>query len=72
MTADALISVGNANERIELPAMERVLGPAKAVSRLAGASPGSVRAEGGLEVELQILVGATNQLGLNRLRSVES
>jgi len=61
--ADALVSVGNANARIALPAMERTLGPLRTVARLAGAGPESLRRDGGIEVELQTLVGATNQLG---------
>lgn len=65
--ADALVSVGNANARITLPAMERTLGPVRSVARLAGAGSESLRDDGGIEVELQTLVGATNQLGATRL-----
>ncbi len=65
--ADALVSVGNANARIELPPMERTIGPVHLVPRLAGASAESLREGGGVEVELQALVGATNQLGATRL-----
>jgi glycine reductase len=66
--ADAVVSVGNANEQIELPPMERVLGPTDAVVRLAGAHADSRQPDGGLVVELQVIVGATNQLGQGRLR----
>ena len=69
--ADALVSVGNANALIDLPAMDRVLGAAGSIERLAGASAQSVRADGSLRVELQAIVGATNQLGQGRLRCVE-
>lgn len=65
--ADAVVSTGNANQRVVLPAMERTIGPVERVPRLAGAFEGSARPDGGLEVELQILVGATNQLGATRL-----
>jgi glycine reductase len=65
--ADALVSVGNANERVVLAPMERWLGPAGAVPRLAGGLPGSLRADGSVEVELQAIVGATNPLGQGRL-----
>ncbi len=65
--ADALVSVGNANERILLPPMRTVIGPLPDVSRLAGGYPHSVRDDGSMEVELQAIVGSTNQLGLSRL-----
>ncbi|MEN8159497.1 MAG: glycine/sarcosine/betaine reductase component B subunit, partial [Myxococcota bacterium] len=65
--ADALVSTGNANARIVLPAMERTLGPIAQVLRLAGASAESLRADGGVAVELQTLLGATNELGAGRL-----
>jgi glycine reductase len=65
--ADALVSVGNANELIALPPMERVVGPLDLVPRLAGAHAGSLRADSGIEVELQTIMGATNQLGMTRL-----
>ena len=61
--ADAIVSTGNANERIVLPPVERTVGPLPDVARLAGGYPHSVRDDGGMEVELQALVGATNQLG---------
>jgi sarcosine reductase len=65
--ADALISVGNANERIELPAMQTVIGPLPDVARLAGGYAQSVHKDGTMTVELQAIVGSTNQLGFSRL-----
>ena len=65
--ADAIVSVGNANATVALPPMPRTLGPWERVPRLAGAGEASVRSDGSIEVELQALVGATNQLGLTRL-----
>jgi sarcosine reductase len=65
--ADALISVGNANERIELPAMSTVIGPLPDVARLAGGYAQSLRADGTMSIELQAIVGSTNQLGFSRL-----
>jgi glycine reductase len=65
--ADALISVGNANERIELPAMQTVIGPWPDVARLAGGYAQSVHDDGTMTVELQAIIGATNQLGFSRL-----
>ncbi len=69
--AQAIISVGNANERILLPPMERLLGPIDDLSRLAGAYPHSLHPDGSLEVELQAVIGATNELGFQSLRCRE-
>lgn len=65
--ADAIISVGNANQRISLPPMQRVIGPLADVPRLAGGYPHSLKADGGMEVELQAIIGSTSQLGSGRL-----
>ena len=65
--ADAVVSVGNANARLELPAMATTLGPLPDVARLAGGYPHSLRDDGGLEIELQAIIGATNELGFGRL-----
>ncbi len=69
--AKAMISVGNANERILLPPMKRLLGPLDDLSRLAGAYPHSLHENGSLEVELQAIIGATNELGFQSLRCRE-
>ena len=65
--ADAVVSTGNANERILLPAMDQLLGPVSDLSRLAGAWPYSLHEDGSLEVELQAIIGATNELGMQKL-----
>ena len=65
--ADAIISVGNANERVILPSMDRLLGPIKDLGHLAGAYPQSLHDDGSLEIELQGIIGATNELGSHTL-----
>lgn len=65
--ADAIVSTGNANERILLPPMTTTLGPLPDVSRLAGGYAGSIKADGSISVELQAIMGATNELGFGRL-----
>ena len=69
--ADAIVSTGNANARVRLPPLERTLGPRERVAELAGAGAASALADGGLEVELQVLLGSCNQLGQGRLRARE-
>jgi glycine reductase len=65
--ADVVVSTGNANARIRLPAMQRVIGPVPDVARLAGGYAGCIHADGSLEVELQALMGSTNELGFSSL-----
>ena len=65
--ADAIISTGNANARVELPAMATIIGPLPDATRLAGGYPHSLHDDGSMEVELQAIVGSTNQLGFGRL-----
>lgn len=65
--ADAMVSVGNANERITLPPMDRLLGPMENISQLAGAYPQSLHHDGCIEIELQGIIGATNELGYSSL-----
>jgi sarcosine reductase len=65
--ADALVSVGNANAVVELPAMQTVIGPTPDVARLAGGYAQSVHEDGSMTVELQAIIGSTNQLGFGRL-----
>lgn len=69
--ADAVVSVGNANATLLLPPMARIIGPIKDLTSLAGAYPQSLHEDGSLEIEIQGLVGSTNQLGMQRLRARE-
>lgn len=68
--ADALVSVGNANELVTLPHFERVIGSEKIIEKMAGGQPGSF-SERGITAELQVILGATNELGFERLSSRE-
>jgi sarcosine reductase len=70
--ADAMVSVGNANQRILLPAMDRTYGPLPDTARLAGGYPHTLGEDGTLDVELQAIIGATNQFGAGRLRCREA
>ncbi len=69
--ADAVISSGNANEVIELPALGRVIGHDRYADSIAGGFSGSLKDDGSIEVELQAIIGATNELGFNRLTARE-
>jgi sarcosine reductase len=69
--ADALVSVGNANEMISLPPMDRIIGDVGIIEKLAGAQPGSL-SEKGITTELQLITGATNELGFECLSARET
>lgn len=65
--ADAVVTGGNANEVIELPKLDKIIGDVSVVDRIAGGFDGSLREDGSILVELQVITGATNELGFNKL-----
>ena len=65
--ADAVVTGGNANEVIVLPKMDKVIGTLDYVDVIAGGHAGSLREDGTIEAELQVITGATNEMGFNRL-----
>ena len=65
--ADAVVTGGNANQVIILPKLDKVIGTLDYVTKIAGASEETLRVDGSLEVELQVLTGATNETGFNKL-----
>ena len=65
--ADALVSVGNANELVTLPALTHVIGNIEPVESIAGGFDGCVAANGSVSIEIQAIMGATCQLGFNKL-----
>lgn len=67
--ADAVVSAGNANAVVTLPAMDRTIGDLGSAEVIAGGFVGSVAADGALSVEIQAIMGSTCQLGFNRLTS---
>jgi len=65
--ADAVISVGNANEMITLPPMKHIIGDLKPAEVIAGGFVGCLAADGGLNIEMQSIMGSTCQLGFGKL-----
>ena len=65
--ADAVVTGGNANQLIILPKLDKVIGTLDYVTKIAGASEETLREDGSLEVALQVLTGATNETGFNKL-----
>ncbi|RKD29101.1 glycine/sarcosine/betaine reductase component B subunit [Thermohalobacter berrensis] len=65
--ANAVVTAGNANEIIKLPAMDKVIGHVEPANTIAGGFDGSLNEDGTIEVELQAITGATNELGFSKL-----
>ena len=65
--ADAVVTAGNANELITLPAMEKVIGTLDYVNSIAGGGENSLKEDGSIEIEIQAITGATNEAGFGFL-----
>ena len=65
--ANAVVTGGNANEVIELPAMDKVIGHTEFIDIIAGGFDGSLHEDGSITVELQAITGATNEVGFNKM-----
>ncbi len=65
--ADAVVTGGNANMVIHLPKMDKVIGTLDYVDVIAGGHAGSLQPDGSIEAELQVITGATNEMGFNCL-----
>lgn len=65
--ATAVVTGGNANETIRLPKMDRLIGQLDYVDVIAGGFDGSLKEDGTIEVEIQAITGATNELGFNKM-----
>jgi len=67
--ADAIVSTGNANDVIVLPPMKTVIGDDRVITELAGGSNKCLLPDGSVAIELQAIIGSTNQLGFERISS---
>jgi len=65
--ADAVVTAGNANEVIVLPPMQKVIGHKQVADVIAGGWHGSLAADGSITAEIQVITGATNELGFSKL-----
>lgn len=65
--ADAVVTGGNANEVIELPPMKKVIGMLDYTDKIAGGFDGSLKEDGSIVAEIQVITGATNELGFNKI-----
>lgn len=65
--ADAVVTGGNANMVITLEPVDRVIGCPEVADIIAGGFDGSLQKDGSIVAELQVITGATNEMGFNRL-----
>lgn len=64
---DAVVTGGNANEVVTLPVMKKVIGHPEAANIIAGGYVGSLREDGSINAEIQVITGATSEVGFNYL-----
>ncbi|MEW8955964.1 glycine/sarcosine/betaine reductase component B subunit [Clostridium sp.] len=64
---DAVVTGGNANEVITLPPMKKVIGHPEVANVIAGGYLGSLREDGSINAEIQVITGATSEVGFNYL-----
>lgn len=67
VSANAVVTGGNANQVITLPPMDKVVGHIDVVNVIAGGNENSLKKDGSIVAELQVITGATNELGFNKL-----
>lgn len=65
--ADALVSCGNGNVIINFPPMDKVIGMLDYVETMIGGYEGSLKQDGSIEAELQIIIASTIANGYNKL-----
>jgi len=68
--ADAVVTNGNGNERVCLPPMEKVIGVLETVERITGGHAGGLGENGGVDMEIAGIMGSTNELGIENLRTI--
>lgn len=66
-SVNAVVTGGNANMVINLPAMDKVIGYPEVADIIAGGFDGSLHEDGSIVAELQVITGATNEMGFNKL-----
>ena len=64
---NAVVTAGNANQVVTLPPMQNVIGYPEVANVIAGGWEGSLKPDGSIETEIQVIIGATNELGFGYL-----
>ncbi|MCL2840627.1 MAG: glycine/sarcosine/betaine reductase component B subunit [Defluviitaleaceae bacterium] len=64
---NACVTAGNANQVVVLPPMDTIIGYPEVANLIAGGWEGSLRPDGSIEAEIQVITSATNELGFGFL-----
>jgi glycine reductase len=51
--------------------MDRIIGMLDYTDKIAGGFAGSLRPDGSIEAEIQVITGATNEIGFNKMSTIE-
>lgn len=65
--ADAVITNGNGNQFVTLPAMDKVIGSIESVKIITGGSNGGLHPDGSISVEIAAIMGSCCEIGNERL-----
>jgi len=65
--ANAVVTGGNANEVITLPKLDKVIGTQNYLDVIAGGFENNMNPDGSIVVEIQAIIGATNEMGFNKM-----
>jgi glycine reductase len=68
--ADAVVTNGNGNQRVILPPMQKIIGVQETVERITGGHAGGLLPDGSVDMEIAGIMGSTNELGLENLRTI--
>ena len=68
--ANAIVSTGNSNATVMLPAMEKTIGNLKEVERVCGGNVTSIQEDGRLLLEIHGIMGSHNLQGNTKLGAV--
>jgi glycine reductase len=68
--ADAVVTNGNGNQRVILPPMKETIGVLETVERVTGGHAGGLRPDGSVDMEIAGIMGSTNELGFENLRTI--
>ena len=67
--ADAVINVGDCNEFVILPPMEKIIGDQQQVKYMSGGAEESIREDGSIRVSLSIIMGSVIGQGTLKMSS---
>lgn len=68
--ANAVVTNGNGNQRVCLPPMQKTIGCLGTVERITGGHAGGLLPDGSVEMEIAGIMGSTNELGYESLKTI--